>query len=139
MAVFVVAQRGRCRQGDTSNSFVWIEEVLCLHDLLDGGSLLVGGSGVGAVAVFSESDASLGVSGLVLCLSSLESLQKVGSNLGLISGSAEDPVDDVDDWDVPLELVELSGLTGNELLALLGLNLELLEGRLQLAHLGSQV
>jgi len=103
------------------------------------GFLLVGNSGVSPITGVSESNAGLGVPGCVLLLSSLERLQNVWSDLGLFSGSAKDLVDDEDDWDVPLELVELSGLAGDKLLALFGLNLELLEGRLQLAHLSGQV
>merc|ERR1719414_634978 len=94
---------------------------------------------VSAVADVSQFDASVLVSGLVLTLSIPESLQKMRGNLVLTTGSAEDLVDEDDDWDVPLELAELSGLAGDKLLALFGLDLELLEGSLQLAHLGGQV
>lgn len=111
--------------------YCWL--VGCGHYLL-----VVCGGSVSSVAVFSQSDTSVGVPGLEFGLSSLERGHQVTSDLGLISRS-EDLVDNLDDWDVPLELVELSGLAGDELLALLGFNLELLEGRLQLAHLGGQV
>lgn len=53
--------------------------------------------------------------------------------------SPQDLADDLDDGDVLGELLVLGSLAGDEHLALLGLNLELLESLLQLVQLGGQV
>jgi len=94
---------------------------------------------VGLVALCPEWSAGSQVALLVLGLSESESVQHLWVHLAVISGGAEDSVDDSDDWDVLLELADLGGLAGDEHLAFLRLNLELLEGVLQLAHLGGQV
>jgi len=94
---------------------------------------------VSGVADLPEGLASLGNLGLVCGKSVPESGQNLGVHLGVVTGSAEDLADDLDDWDVLGELLVLGGLAGDEHLALLGLNLELLESLLQLVHLGGQV
>jgi len=94
---------------------------------------------VGGVADLSQGLASLSNTLLVGSKTVPEGLQDLGADLGVISGGAQDLADDLDDGDVLGELLVLGGLAGDEHLALLGLNLELLESLLQLVQLGGQV
>jgi len=94
---------------------------------------------VGGVADLSQGLASLGNIALVGSKTVSEGIEDLGANLGVVTGGTQDLADDLDNGDVLGDLLVLGGLTGDEHLALLGLNLELLESLLQLGQLGGQV